>query len=102
MLTFSLASHPAKSAKSIGATRQKERRHSKDACGGHAEAASEALHIKRELAAALLIGNRNAVLIGTDIVFFGQQDGSPAILPLSMTPHTPAPAVKAWRESRIA
>src|SRR5689334_15670898 len=53
------------------------------------QAAGKPVAIKRELAATLLIENRNAVLIGTNLVFFGAE-GEATILPLTPSQETPA------------
>jgi hypothetical protein len=66
------------------------------------QAASDALQTKRELAAALLIENRNAVLIGANVVFFGPQDAAQTIMPLSHLACAPAPIRQTLSKDRSA
>ena len=95
MSAFPLMSDTAKALKRTRITRQKEKSSPLKDGGGTVEETA------RQLAAAFLIQNTNAVLIGTDIVFFGPQN---TIVPLSRLLYapTPSPAARTFNTAPTA
>src|SRR5436190_9515441 len=97
MLAFNYVADSAKAMERPRVTRQKG-----NPCppGGVSDALVQAannaaLQKKRELAAALLIENKNAVLIGENLVFFGPQNEPQTIVPLSSLASAPVPTALA-------
>ena len=91
MSTFHRAFDETTALEQADAERQKDAQpsQSNDRRNAAAQAASKALQVKRELAAALLVENKNAVILGTDIVFFEPQDALHALVTNSGVDYQP-------------